>query len=61
MVKNSAGIIDVLVIHQGLDHSFKKLGFLIGNKDSKKCWAKTGTHSHSIKFPVHDIIKTEFN
>ena len=61
IVKNSEGIIDVSVIHQSLAYLFEKFGFVRANKNITKYWADMRTPSHAIKFPVHDIIKIEFN
>ena len=60
-VDDREGVIDLSAIHQGVTHSFEKFAFVIANKDDSECWAERRTHSHTIKSPVHDIIKTEFN
>ena len=56
---NSEGIINISTMDQWFAHSFDKFDFAIANKD--KCGAVRETHSHTTKFPVHDIAKTKFN
>ena len=61
IVKNSKGIVDTSVIHQGVARSLETFGLIIAKKDISLCCAEKGTHSHTIKYLVHGITKTEFN